>query len=247
MTLTLFTKMRRLVTQTILLVSFFRQNCADTVCECGPRHYSFRLNFSGTCDDPALQNDPDKGYTPFICVTDVLDYDKCDFIESPDCLVPVNITDFFIMEHENIGLSVIFGGFRHLTYSPALQDGDHIEYTSVTNVTTFELVKMITIRLIGYNAVGAKVDIFLAWMYTNECEVNPLNPKVEPWGTGWIQATDDTILASPSTCQYPSSSPSQTPTLSRPPSQIPSRIPTFVPTATPSIEPTMCKICLILS
>ena len=235
--------MKIAVSRPLICVSLITNVYATMLCECGPRRYNFRLNFTGVCDAPALVNDPSKGYFPYLCG---IDHYGCDDSQVPNCKAPVNITELYVMEHKSHELEIIYGGFLQKTFSEPLYDGDIFEYTSITSMTTYEMVRRVTLQLVGYNVYGNKVNFVLSWKYTNECDVNPIEPNIEPWAVGWIYATNDTLQADPSTCQYPSSSPSQTPTLSRPPSKIPSgnpsSIPTDLPTVVPSTGPTRSKI-----
>ena len=231
------------VIRPLIFLSLITNVYATILCECGPLHYSFRLNFSGLCDDPALDTDLSKGYEGYLCG---IAHVTCNESELPNCKRPVNITEFYMLEHKNHNFQIIVGGLAEEIYSEPLYDGDIVEYTSITMTTLATLVRRITVKLVGYNEYGHEISFLTSWKYTNECDLLPINPKIEPFRVGWIEATNDTVQAHPSTCQYPSSSPSQTPTLSRPPSKIPSENPSFIPTdlptAFPSTEPSRSKI-----
>jgi hypothetical protein len=133
------------------------------ICACGPRSYTFRLNFSLTCADTTITNSSATAQPS--CTI------RGDGREDVD-EVPVQIQTIQIVE-----LDQNFRGVAQVIERNAFTDGSTLTYVSIidqpTAINTTSLPRGIQVVMTGRNANNQTLLNVFVVTFTNDCAVYP--------------------------------------------------------------------------
>lgn len=221
------------------------------VCSCTPLTYrmvfDFSREFSG---DECIQIATDGGNKGSTCTYDI----------GPDFdgdLKPAVITNFSFSE-----LDQSLAGIKVLNqFNTRIEDGDEVEYESVTAIDSEVITGGISASFTAINQANQTFELSFLLRFSNLCEILPFSvgdrlgylafteidlPRQDTCDLASVSPTEapsmfPSIYSSHSPSTNPSSRPSSIPTtnLSSPPTKDPTPLPTITPTASPSFIPTM--------
>jgi hypothetical protein len=142
------------------------------VCSCAPSSYVFSFNFSGTCETSTL-----KTGQPGLNETGCL-------VDRGDDRVPVSLTSVLIADLDQDLQSIIAGQEANLTSTDTIVYDAFTKTADAGTVDPAKIPRGVAVIMKGVNAAGANVQMSIAIIYTQECDIYPIVSAGD--SVGWL-------------------------------------------------------------